>query len=216
MTTVFLVLFLVGFGLTAVSAVLGSLHVGGHGGHDFGHGGGHDFGHGAGHDFGHGGHDLAHGSGDAGHGDTSHAHAGASVSAVNYQTLVAFCMGFGGVGYIVSRWGLVGLVLAIPLAAAGGVAAAWLIYRFLKLLVRGERELPPTSYVGVVGQLTVPIREGGTGEIVYSQNDVRQVTAARSSNGTAIARGEQVVILRYDQGVAYVQRWQEFMDQADK
>ncbi|HEY3367480.1 MAG TPA: hypothetical protein VGK74_20685 [Symbiobacteriaceae bacterium] len=217
MSTVFLVIFLVGFGLTAISALLGGLHLGGDAGHDFGHGhGGHV---GPGH--GHGGHvDLGHSH--AGHVSTGHGHGhggdaeAASVSAVNYQTLVAFLMGFGGVGYIVSRVPLVGWLLAIPVAAVGGVASAFLIFKFLRFLVRGERVLPPTSYVGVVGRLNMPIREGGTGELVYMQNDVRQVSAARSADGKAIGKGEEVVILRYDRGVAYVQLWQEFMAETDK
>jgi hypothetical protein len=185
-TTVFLYTFFVGFGLTLVSAVLGAVDASG-----IGHG--------------HAG-DLSGGHADAG----AHGHASA-VSPVNFQTLMAFLMGFGGVGYLAAEAGWAFWLAAVPAGVAGGVTIAWLIYRFMRFLVKGERPLPPTSYVGVIGKLTVGIREGGTGELVYSQNGVRMVTAARSSDGAPIARGEQVVVLRYAKGVAYVEPWRELL-----
>jgi hypothetical protein len=221
MTTLFLYMFFVGFGLTLVSALLGMLdlsglgHVG-HGGDlsgthvgDLGHGGhaGH-IGHGA-----HAGHagDLSHG-GDVTEGHGAHA---ATVSPINFQTLVAFVTGFGGFGYLASHYGSWVLALVLLLAAAGGLAMAWVIFRWMKFIVSGERPLPPTSYIGVVGTLTLGIREGGTGELVYTQSGTRTVVAARSLTGRPIPKGDQVVVLRYENGFAYVQPWQEFMDQSN-
>jgi len=189
MTTLFLVTFFVGFGLTIVSALLGAVDAG------------------AGH--GHGG-DLSHGG--ASHGSDL-VHDSGSVSAVNFQTIVAFLMGFGGVGYVSTRFGLVFYLAALPLAIVGGVAVATLIFRFMRFLKRGELPMAPTSYVGLVGTLTVGIRQGGTGEMVYSQHGSRKVTAARSISGAPIQKGDEVVVLRYEQGVVYVQPWREFKDQ---
>lgn len=212
MTTFFLITFWVGFGLTLVSAVLGAVDLSGGGdvGGDIGGAdlsgdlsGAHVSGDMSGAHGGHGG-DLAHGHGH-GHGHIS------TVSPINFQTLVAFCMGFGGVGYIASRGGLVFWLAAIPLGVAGGLTTGWVIFRFMRFLVKGETPLPPTSYVGLVGKLTVGIREGGTGEMVYTQHGSRMVSAARSVAGTAIARGEQVLVLRYEKGVAYVEPWRDPM-----
>jgi hypothetical protein len=187
MTTLFLYTFFVGFSLTLISALLGAVHLGGQAGS---HGG--DLGHGA-----HAG-DLGHGDGGA-HGDT------ASVSPVNFQTLVAFLMGFGGMGYLIALLTPALLALALLLAIAGGIGTSWLIYHWLRFLVRGERPMEPTAYVGLVGRLTLGIREGGTGEIIYTVAGTRTVLAARSVEGTAIPKGEQVVVLRYEKGIAYVQ-----------
>lgn len=193
MSTVFLIMFFVGFGLTLVSAVLGAVDASGVG--HVGDGGAHG---------GHG--DLSQGVHGHGPGDSGGAHV-ASVSPVNFQTLVAFLMGFGGVGYLMTRTSQFALLLAIPAAGAGGLVTGWLIYKWLKFLVRHERPMPPSNYLGVVGKLTVGIREGGTGELVYSLHGTRMVTAARSANGTPIARGEQVMVLRYEHGVAFVEPW---------
>ena len=63
--------------------------------------------------------------------------------------------------------------------------------------------------VGVLGRLSMPIREGGTGELIYSQAGTRRVCGARSEDGAAISKGTEVVVTRYEQGIAYVRRWSE-------
>jgi hypothetical protein len=69
--------------------------------------------------------------------------------------------------------------------------------------------------IGVLGKLSIPIREGGTGEIVFSQEGVRHVSGARSDDGTAIPKGTEVVVQRYEKGIAYVRRWED-MEQEDR
>jgi len=212
MATVFLVLFLVGFGLTVTSAILGAVEAGSghiHIGHVHVDGGHVDL----------GGH--AH---PVGHAHVGHVHAGhvdhpnvygdtTAVSPVNFQTVVAFITGFGGVGYIATRLGWALYWLALPLAVVGGLLVSTLIFRFMLLLKRGERPMAPTNYEGLLGTLSAGIREGGTGEMVYLQNGSRQTAIARSHDGRAIAPGTEVIVLRYENGVAYVQPWQEFQDQ---
>jgi len=57
--------------------------------------------------------------------------------------------------------------------------------------------------------LSIPIREGGTGEIVFAQEGVRHVAGARSEDGIAIPKGAEVVVQRYEKGIAYVRRWED-------
>ena len=64
---------------------------------------------------------------------------------------------------------------------------------------------------GQIAHVTSSIREGGTGEVVYIQGGVRQVSAARSANGTPIARGVEVVILRNEKGIVYVDIWDQLV-----
>jgi hypothetical protein len=63
--------------------------------------------------------------------------------------------------------------------------------------------------VGVLGRVTSSIRAGGTGEIVYSQEGTRRVAGARSEQGAAIPKGAEVLVMRYEKGIAYVQPWQD-------
>jgi hypothetical protein len=75
--------------------------------------------------------------------------------------------------------------------------------------------MDPADYemVGVLGRICSPIREGGTGELIYSQDGARKVSGARSEDGVAIAKGTEVVVTRYEKGIAYVRPWDELAGQ---
>jgi hypothetical protein len=63
---------------------------------------------------------------------------------------------------------------------------------------------------GVVAHVSDSIRDnGGIGEIIFSQTGARRSTAARSEDGSPIQRGAEVVVIRYERGVAYVRRFDE-------
>ena len=77
------------------------------------------------------------------------------------------------------------------------------------MLFAHEAPLDPADYdmVGVLGKLSIPIRKGGTGELIYSQEGTRRVTGARSEDGLAIPKGAEVMVTRYEKGIAYVKPW---------
>ena len=57
---------------------------------------------------------------------------------------------------------------------------------------------------------------GGTGELIYSQQGTRRVTAARSEDGAPIPKGSEVMVMRYDKGVAYVRPWDDLVGDAER
>ncbi|MFY9645227.1 MAG: hypothetical protein WAK29_08610, partial [Terriglobales bacterium] len=61
----------------------------------------------------------------------------------------------------------------------------------------------------VLGRTSMPIRVNGTGEIIYSQAGTRRTCGARSENGSAIEKGAEIMVTRYDKGIAYVRLWEE-------
>lgn len=63
---------------------------------------------------------------------------------------------------------------------------------------------------GVVGTISMPIRETGTGEVIFEQDGARRSVSARCDAGAPIAKGIEVVIERYEHGIAYVRPWEEF------
>ena len=97
-----------------------------------------------------------------------------------------------------------------------GLLGASLIYAVLfKLLLPHERVLSAadTRMEGVVARVSDEIRgTGGTGEVLFTQMGVRRSAAARSENGVAIARGTEVVVLRYAKGIAYVSPLSEMLE----
>jgi hypothetical protein len=134
------------------------------------------------------------------------------VSFFNFSSIMAFFAWFGGTGYLLTRYSNLWVVLAFGVAMASGLVAAAIVSLFLiKVLLAHDSALDPADFdvVGVLGTLSVGIREGGTGEVIFSQCGSRHVIGARSENGRAIARGTEVVVTRYDKGIAYVRGWEE-------
>jgi hypothetical protein len=100
-----------------------------------------------------------------------------------------------------------------------GLVGGGIIFLFLsKILISDQEFLDPADFemVGVLGKLSVPIRVGGTGELIYSQAGTRRVCGARSENGEAISKGTEVVVTRYEKGIAYVRLWSEMSGEADE
>ncbi len=159
------------------------------------------------------GHGVAH---------AGHVHAGGhaqggkgGVSPVNGFTLAAFLGWFGGCGYLLERYGNLLTPIVFGAATVAGLAGATVLFWFMaKVLLPHERELTTedTAVAGVLGRVSGPIREGGTGEIQFSQNGARRFAVARSEDGVAIPRDVEVVVMRYEQGIAWVRRWDEVVE----
>jgi membrane protein implicated in regulation of membrane protease activity len=144
-------------------------------------------------------------------GGKAHAHV-AHLSPFNFVSFTAFFAWFGGTGYLLTRYSSLWFLAALGIAGAVGLAGAAIIFLFLgRVLMSREENLDPADFdmVGMLGRTSVPIREGGTGEIIYSQAGTRRTCGARSEIGAAIAKSSEVVVTRYEKGIAYVRLWEE-------
>lgn len=198
LSNLFIFVFLFGLIFTTASLVLG--FAGGAGGH------GHDFGSGHGMDVSVNGHHIHMGGHDGAHG-ASEAHDGPGV--FNMPTIMAFLTWFGGAGYIFRQsmgWnGYVAGGLALASGMVGGGIMFVLLARVLWPMMSKPMTAADYSKPGTPARVVSSIREGGVGEIVYSKSGSRFTAGARSADGAAIAKGAEVVILRYEKGLAYVQ-----------
>lgn len=134
------------------------------------------------------------------------------VSPFNFVTLTAFLAWFGGTGYLLTRFSSVWVGLGLLFSVLSGLVGGGIIFLFLsRVLMSDEEHMDPADYEmsGVLGRVCVSIREGGTGELIYSQVGTRRVCGARSEDGSAIAKGAEVVVTRYEKGIAYVRLWSE-------
>jgi membrane protein implicated in regulation of membrane protease activity len=219
----YLVCFLVGLALSFLSFLLGSLHVhfhlsdsvshlphihldlGGHGG------------------FAHGHVSVTHASGMAHASGVGHApsgHGGSSqpeISWFNFGTVTTFLAWFGGAGYLLATYTGFFIWTVFALAMAAGLVGGSIMFIFVaKVLMKHDKALNPMDYdmIGVLGTVTVPIREGGTGEIVFSQEGFRRCAGARADAIEAIPKGTEVIVTRYEKGLAYVRRWDELANEA--
>lgn len=157
---------------------------------------------------------IAHGPLANGHGSTMKGgvRGQGQVSPFNFVSFAAFLAWFGGTGYLLSRFWTIWFVMGLGIALLSGVTGAGIIYLFLsKVLMSEDENLDPADFemTGVLGRTSVPIRQGGTGEIIYSQAGTRKACGARAEDGNAIAKGSEVIVTRYEKGIAYVRLWSE-------
>jgi hypothetical protein len=148
-----------------------------------------------------------------------HAVRAGSISPFNPPSIAAFLAWFGGAGYLLTRFSAVWVGLALGLSVLSGLIGGAIIFFFLsKVLISDEENLDPADFemVGVLGKLSMPIREGGTGELIYSQAGTRRVCGARSEDGSGMAKGTEVVVTRYEKGIAYVRLWSEMSGELDE
>jgi membrane protein implicated in regulation of membrane protease activity len=138
---------------------------------------------------------------------------GTHISWFNASSAMAFLAWFGGTGYLLTRHSHLFAVVSFVLSMIAGLAAGWVVFRFMvKLMNSTDAPMKSEDYrmEGSLGKISMPIRENGTGEIIFSMAGVRRCSGARSDDGKEIETGAEVVIERYEQGIAYVKRWEEF------
>lgn len=184
----YLICFVLGLSLTVLAALGAFTHL------HFGH---MHIGHGV--HFGHAAHAI-------------HAAGKSGIGPVNGFTIAAFLCWFGGCGFLLSRYGSLVGVLVLLLAVGAGILGGALIFWFLThVLMAHEHALTAaeTEMQGVLGIVSSVIRPEGVGEIQFSQNGARRFAPARSEEGVAIPRDVEVVVMRYERGIAYVRPWED-------
>lgn len=148
----------------------------------------------------------------AGHGGGLHGTNGSELSPINGFTLTAFLCWFGGTGYLLVRYGGFLVPIVLVLSTLSGLCGGLLIFWFLaRVLLPHEKALTAedTEMLGVIGKVSGTIRADGTGEILFSQTGARRSSPARSDTGAALPRDIEVVVMRYERGIAYVRPWDE-------
>jgi membrane protein implicated in regulation of membrane protease activity len=133
------------------------------------------------------------------------------------MSLAVFLAWFGGTGYLLVHlrhiWVFAGLLFS---TLAGLIGSGIVIVVATKYLMAHESSLDPMDFdmVGVLGKVSGTIRRNGTGEIIFEQEGARKACAARGEDAEEMARGEEVVVTRFEKGVAYVRRWSELAEKA--
>ncbi|HEY2457428.1 MAG TPA: hypothetical protein VGI13_09015 [Candidatus Acidoferrum sp.] len=160
-------------------------------------------------------HFPVHGHGVGGqHGGSGGVRGGGHISWFNASSVLAFLAWFGGTGYLLTKFSTVTTMLIVAFAALAGLAAGWLVLKFLVTLA-GPQDEPlreeDRRVEGALAVVSMTIREKGTGEIIYPVGGARRCSGARSEDGKRIEKGAEVVIERYEKGIAYVKRWEELV-----
>ncbi len=138
-------------------------------------------------------------------------------SLLNPTSIVLFLLGFGFFGYVfhnITDWFI---PLALLGAATGGIVITALLLALLTRLFgdsEGETIQDVSDRVGLIGKVSMTIRQDGLGEIIYvSPGGMRKSIAARGVGGQRLESGQEVVVINYEHGIAEVDTWEHFLEQ---
>jgi membrane protein implicated in regulation of membrane protease activity len=164
-----------------------------------------------------GGMHLGHAHG--GHAHTPHGHAHGHAQQPGWASWIGtlltpgciaiFLAWFGAIGYLLTRHSALGNFADLAIAILVGLTGAVLLGMFLRWLQSHEKplEATDTDVVGMLGRVSSTIRPDGVGEVIYVRDGSRRSTPARGEDGQEIQREEEVVVTRYEKGIAYVRTW---------
>jgi len=140
-----------------------------------------------------------------------HVHLQGRGGATVFPAAMSFLTWFGGTGYLLEHYEGLSATLALLCAVAIGALGSWLVVWLLQRVLQDEQPLSPEDYdmIGVLGRVASPIREGGTGEMIFSLQGTRRGVPVRSEDHASLPRGTEVVVMRFEKGIAYVKLWDE-------
>lgn len=154
-------------------------------------------------------------------GDSGQVTGGAASGGANHMspfsisTLAAFFAWFGGAGYLLLRYSSLTAVVIATFATLAGLVGGGIVFVVLSRFVLPRlTEMRQEDYQlqGKVARVTSPILPGGTGEIVYTVGGTRHAEGARCVTGEGLERGAEVVVMRVEKGIAWVEPWAKFAD----
>lgn len=123
----------------------------------------------------------------------------------------AFLSMFGLVGYLALRYSTLGAALTLVVALVAGLGAAAaavsLVTRWAIPSAVADPVDPRYLLQGTPARVTRAMSADRDGEVEYEADGARYATVARSFDGSSHEVGEEVVIDRIEDGIAYVEAW---------
>ena len=141
-------------------------------------------------------------------------------SYLNLYAILTFLFWFGLIGYVLKNMANLGSLFASVTGLIVGIIGAVLVTIVMRRLMGrddGELTAESSDLIGTLATVSLPIRAGGIGEIIYTKGvGGRKSIGARSIDGEAISRDAEVVIIGYEKGIAQVQTWDRFLNETDE
>jgi hypothetical protein len=135
--------------------------------------------------------------------------------APNLNAILIFLICFGLLGYYLHNATHLGATVALTFAILiGGIVGAAVNLLMARLMADegGRLDSESSDMLGRIATVSIPIRAGGLGEVIFpGDNGARRSLGARSAGGAAIARDADVVIVDYGEGIATVETWDAFL-----
>ncbi|MDF9848130.1 hypothetical protein [Paenibacillus sp. PastM-2] len=146
-----------------------------------------------------------------GHGLAGHLHAGAGGTGghgfVPLLPLIVFVTVWGGTGYVLVRFSGLTLPSAILICTVIALLPGCLLYVVLvRMMTRYDSSMNESDYelAGQLGYISIAAEDGTTGEMKYVLHGTMRSIGVRAETGQQLAKGDRVIILKVDKGMAEV------------
>lgn len=141
------------------------------------------------------------------------------LGSLNVNGALIFLLVFGLLGYLLRSAQGVSLLMLVIVAALMGTLAAIVVNALLARIFiasqAGELSADSSRLEGRLATVSLPIRAGGIGEVIFTgPTGARQSLGARSATGRPIEVGEEVVIVGAEDGLVTAQPWSAFLDES--
>ncbi|WP_438432702.1 hypothetical protein [Gorillibacterium sp. sgz500922] len=154
-----------------------------------------------------------------GHGLAGHLHAGGGDAGgpgfVPILPLMVFVTVWGGTGYALTRFSSMSMPSVLLSCTAVALLLGCLLYAVLARLMRrydnsmNELEYDPTGHLGYI---SIAAADGSVGEMKYVLHGTMRSMGVRAEPGQQLAKGDKVIILRVDKGMAAVTLFERDID----
>lgn len=130
----------------------------------------------------------------------------------NPAVILSFLALGSGIGLILNALAHVSPMIGLAVALVGSFALTTLLYLFVLLPLSNAEEsigLTDESLIGMEGRLTVPIPEGGYGEVLIESVTGSVLKTAQSIDGAAVSTEQRVVVIEVERNLAIVMPYDE-------
>ena len=134
-------------------------------------------------------------------------HGEIGLASISPMSIASFVTAFGGFGFVSSQLFGVSTGVSLLYAAGGGLAVGGMAQLiFIYIFSRQTSSLrTQQDVIGVSAEVTIPIPEGGVGQIALVARGSRTTYSARTKPGQAFAQGEIVQVVELVGSIAFVE-----------
>lgn len=157
-----------------------------------------------------------------GHGLTGHIHAGGcdagGPGVLPVLPLMVSLTVWGGTGYILTRFSGMQLLPVVLICTVIALLPGILLYMVLaRIMTRYDSSMSEWEYdpAGQLGYISIAAADGAVGEMKYVLHGTMRSIGVRAEAGQELRRGDRVIIVRVEKGIAAVTFFERQMGQIE-
>ncbi|QSF47351.1 hypothetical protein [Paenibacillus tianjinensis] len=155
-----------------------------------------------------------------GHGLAGHMHVGGGDAGgpgfVPILPLMVFVTVWGGTGYVFTRFSGMTMLAVVLISTVVALLLGCLMYVVLaRVMTRYDSSMNEMDYeqAGQLGYISIPAMDGAVGEMKYVLHGTMRSLGVRAEAGQQLAKGDRVIILKVDKGMATVTLFEREFEQ---